>query len=158
MFVGIGSNLDDPARQVMQAFEELALLEQSSLVLRSGLYLSDPVGPPGQPDYVNAVAGMLTRLSPLELLDGLHAIEHAHERDRSGERWSARTLDLDILAYADVELSSPRLTVPHVELRKRNFVLGPWLDIAPDFKVPGLGSVRELARSVDVGTLRSIEL
>lgn len=157
VFVGVGSNLDNPLRHARQALEELGNLEQTSLVLTSLLYNSDPVGPVGpvgQSDYVNAVAGMLTQLAPLEFLDALQAIEHAHHRDRSGERWSARTLDLDILAYSNEKIESERLTVPHKELHNRNFVLGPWMDIAPDFTVVGLGTVRQLARRVDLGTLR----
>ena len=141
-------------QHVRQALVELDALEQSSLVLTSPLYNSDPVGPAGQPDYVNAVAGMLTKLTPLEFLDALQAIEQAHRRDRSGERWSARTLDLDILAYSNEKIESERLTVPHKELHKPNFVLGPWMDIAPDFTVARLGTVRQLARRVDLGTLR----
>jgi len=154
VFVGVGSNLDNPLQHARQALEELGNLEQTSLVLTSLLYNSDPVGPAGQFDYVNAVAGMLTQLAPLEFLDALQAIEHAHHRDRSGERWSARTLDLDILAYSNEKIESERLTVPHKELHNRNFVLGPWMDIAPDFTVVGLGTVRQLARRVDLGTLR----
>ncbi len=141
-------------QHVRHALEKLDGLEQASLVLTSALYKSDPVGPAGQPDYVNAVAGMLTKLTPLEFLDALQAIEQAHHRDRSGERWSARTLDLDILAYSHEKIDSERLTVPHKELHKRSFVLGPWMDIAPDFNVVGLGTVRQLARHVDLGTLR----
>ncbi|MFK8031144.1 MAG: 2-amino-4-hydroxy-6-hydroxymethyldihydropteridine diphosphokinase [Gammaproteobacteria bacterium] len=156
VFVGIGSNLDNPVEHVSRALQELEALSLSSLELVSGLYESDPVGPAGQPDYINAVAGLLTRHSPLELLDSLQAIEQSHDRDRTGERWSARTLDLDILAYSQLEMRTERLTLPHVELHRRDFVLGPWMEIAPDFNVVGLGSVRKLARCVDLGTLRFI--
>ncbi len=162
MFVGIGSNLDNPLNHVTQALTDLKRLEQTTLVLQSDLYYSDPLVPEGQKpggqsDYVNAVAGLLTRRAPLELLDQLQSIEHTHGRDRSGGRWSSRTLDLDILAYADRQIDSDRLTVPHPELRNRSFVLGPWMSIAPHFKVVGLGSVGQLARRVDLGTLRCIE-
>ncbi len=158
VFVGVGSNLDRPLDQVTQALAELGELEHTELVLTSRLYYSDPVGPPGQPDYVNAVAGLLTTLNPLEFLDSLQAVEQLHLRDRSGERWSARTLDLDILAYSNLEIRSERLTLPHKELHRRDFVLGPWMDIAPDFSVAGLGSVRQLARNVDLGTLRVVQV
>ena len=97
----------------------------------SSLYLSDPLGPPDQPRYNNAVAALDTSLSPLKLLDALQAIEQAHGRERKAERWGPRTLDLDILLFGDRQIDEPRLTVPHYHLHARAFVLYPLAELAP---------------------------
>ena len=144
-FVGLGSNLGDPARQVEKALGELARLPGCRMVRHSGLYVSAPMGPAGQPDYVNAVAGLLTRLEPDRLLDALQAVEAAHGRTRGQERWGPRTLDLDIIAMGQIELETPRLTLPHPGAHRRNFVLVPLADIAPDYWLPGHGRVGMLA-------------
>jgi 2-amino-4-hydroxy-6-hydroxymethyldihydropteridine diphosphokinase len=142
-YIGLGSNLDDPEFQVRRACSELAALPQTELDACSPLYRSDPVGPPGQPDYINAVARLETALAPEALLDALQTIEQAHGRKRR-ERWGARTLDLDILLYGGQRIASERLSVPHPYLTERAFVLYPLADIAPDITVPGLGSLSDL--------------
>ncbi len=147
-FVGLGSNLADPARQVEKALTELAQLPGCRMVSHSGLYVSAPVGPPGQPDYINAVAGLLTRLEPDRLLDALQAVEAAHGRTRGTTRWGPRTLDLDIIAMGHTVLATPRLTLPHPGAHERNFVLAPLADIAPDYWLPGYGRVAKLARAL----------
>ncbi|MEJ2602506.1 MAG: 2-amino-4-hydroxy-6-hydroxymethyldihydropteridine diphosphokinase [Gammaproteobacteria bacterium] len=145
-YVGIGSNLDDPRRQVLGAFDDLARLPDVRLVARSPLYRSRPMGRADQPDFVNAVAGLLTRLAPGDLLTRLQAIEESHGRRRSeGERWGPRTLDLDLLVYGDVVVQEPGLGVPHPGIGERNFVLLPLASVAPDLVVPGLGRVATLA-------------
>lgn len=157
VYVGIGSNLAQPVEQVTTAITDLNELAHCTLIAQSRLFRTKPLGPAGQPDYVNAVAGLLTTLEPQALLEQLQAIELAHGRKRA-ERWSARTLDLDVLSYAQREINSPSLTVPHPQLHNRDFVLGPWLDIAPEFRVAGRGLVAALADQIDLGTLRVIEL
>jgi 2-amino-4-hydroxy-6-hydroxymethyldihydropteridine diphosphokinase len=137
-FVGLGANLDDPGRHVRTAFEDLDRLPGSRVVARSSLYRSAPVGPPGQPHYINAVAELETALEPEALLDALQSIEAAHGRVRA-ERWGPRTLDLDLLLYGGREIRTPRLSVPHPEMARRNFVLAPLLEIAPHVEIPGLG-------------------
>lgn len=102
------------------------------------------MGPQDQPDYINAVMAIETQLPPLELLDGLQAIEAAHGRVRQGERWGPRTLDLDLLVYGDREIQSERLTVPHPGISLRRFVLLPLHDIEPHLEIPGLGSLESL--------------
>jgi 2-amino-4-hydroxy-6-hydroxymethyldihydropteridine diphosphokinase len=119
------------------AIAELAQLPQSRLCAVSHLYRSAPLGPAGQPDYINAVAAIDTRLSPLALLDGLQAIENHHGRTRGAVRWGPRTLDLDLLLYGDALISEPRLTVPHAEMARRGFVLWPLVEIAPWLRLPG---------------------
>jgi 2-amino-4-hydroxy-6-hydroxymethyldihydropteridine diphosphokinase len=132
VYIGLGSNLAEPREQLRGALKALAALPSSSLVAVSSLYISDPLGPPDQPRYNNAVAVLDSSLAPLTLLDALQAIEQAQGRKRKAERWGPRTLDLDILLFGDRLLDEPRLTVPHYHLHARAFVLYPLAEVAPD--------------------------
>lgn len=143
-FVGIGSNLDDPAAQVSTAFELLDALPETRLIARSSLFSSAPIGPVPQPDFVNAVAQIGTTLPATALLDHLQAIEKARGR-REGVRWGPRVLDLDLLIYGDAMIDELRLKVPHPGIAGRNFVLLPLQEIAPGLVIPGLGCVSGIA-------------
>lgn len=147
-YVGIGSNLDSPSCQVEQALTRLAAIPDTILTARSGLYRSAPVGPAGQPDFINAAAALLTRLPATALLEQLQTIETAQGRDRSGERWGPRCLDLDLLVYSSHTMKTPDLELPHPRIAERNFVLLPLSEIAPHVAVPGLKSVGALAADV----------
>ena len=139
VYVGLGSNLDDPVDQVARALDELGEIPESCCFACSRLYNSPPIGPPGQPDYVNAAAGLTTRLDPHTFLSCLQEIEEAHGRTR-GVRWGPRTLDLDLLLYGERRIDTPDLQVPHPGLHRRPFVLLPLREIAPaGLHVPGLG-------------------
>jgi 2-amino-4-hydroxy-6-hydroxymethyldihydropteridine diphosphokinase len=130
---------------VETAIGELGELPESRLRAASRLYRTAPVGPPGQPDYINAAARLETRLAPQALLAELHRIELAHGRRRDGTRWGPRILDLDILVYGDERIDEPGLTIPHPEMARRAFVLVPLADVAsPDLAVPGVGILAEL--------------
>ncbi|MBK8162660.1 MAG: 2-amino-4-hydroxy-6-hydroxymethyldihydropteridine diphosphokinase [Gammaproteobacteria bacterium] len=143
-YIGVGSNLDDPLRQVERAFAALADLPASRRLAVSSLYRSRPLGDIAQPDFINAVVLLETRLPAPELLDELLAIEERQGRTRRpGERWGPRSLDLDLLLYGDREFSSPRLTVPHPEMVRRDFVLYPMFEIDPELVIPGAGSLRD---------------
>jgi 2-amino-4-hydroxy-6-hydroxymethyldihydropteridine diphosphokinase len=139
----MGSNLNDPQARVEEAFERLAALPESRLVLRSRLYETRPMGPQNQPNFVNAAAGMLTRLRARELLHSLLQIERTMGRDRN-ERWGPRVIDLDLLWMPGEVVDEPGLTVPHPGVSTRNFVLYPLADIAPTLAIPGHGTVSEL--------------
>jgi 2-amino-4-hydroxy-6-hydroxymethyldihydropteridine diphosphokinase len=147
-YVGIGSNLHDPANQVRAACAALKALPDTAWVRGSSLYGSRPMGPPDQPDYCNAVAGLLTELSVLALHAALRGIESQMGREPSRERWGPRVIDLDLLAYGELRRADTELTVPHPGIAERHFVLQPWCEIAPDFMVPGLGRVAALAAQV----------
>lgn len=134
VYIGLGSNLEDPITQLTQAFNDLSDIPNTRVRATSSLYASHPIGP-AQPDYVNAVAELETSLAPLALLDALQAIEQAHHRVRK-EHWGPRTLDLDILLIDDQILNEPRLTVPHPFMLERNFVLIPLHEIAPNLLLP----------------------
>ena len=143
-YLGLGANLDDPVQQVQRACEELGSIPSTRVLARSPLYKSAPLGPPDQPDYINAVAVLETSLDPLALLAALRAIEQHHGRRRDGTHWGPRTLDLDILLYGDLQQHTPELTLPHPGLHERGFVLYPLFDVAPELQIPGRGGVRTL--------------
>ncbi|WP_136066867.1 2-amino-4-hydroxy-6-hydroxymethyldihydropteridine diphosphokinase [Modicisalibacter radicis] len=153
-YIGLGSNLDDPVRQVERARDELDDLPLTRRLACSPLYRSRPFGPQDQPDFVNAVASVTTRLSPLALLDQLQALEQRHRRVRQ-RHWGPRTLDLDLLLFAGRHLASARLTLPHPGLLERAFVLIPLADIAPDLALGGI-SVTQHARTLDSHDLRPL--
>jgi len=129
IYIGMGSNLADPAEQLRSAVEALAQLPQSALVGVSSFYQSDSLLP-GQPSYTNAVAALDSSLAPLDLLDALQSIENGQGRERL-ERWGPRTLDLDILLFGDRMIDEPRLKVPHYHMQERAFVLYPLAELAP---------------------------
>ena len=154
-YVGIGSNLDGPAAHVIRAFDDLSRLPQTSLVARSPLYKSPPMGPQGQPDFINAVAALETRLEARALMRALLGIEMHHGRRRDGTRWGPRSLDLDLLLYGDTVSHTPELVLPHPGMHERAFVLYPLADIAPGLTIPGSGTVEELrARQADARVVR----
>lgn len=143
-FVGLGSNLETPVRQLTEALDALAGLPGTTVVRRSAFYRTAPVGFVDQPDFVNAVVWLRTELGPRELLAALLRIESDHGRIRA-VRNGPRTLDLDLLIHGDARLHEDALTVPHPRMHERAFVMVPLAEIAPDVVVPGVGIVREIA-------------
>ena len=155
-YIGIGSNLNDPVVQVMEALEELEMLPDSLLAARSSLYRSTPMGPHDQPDYVNAVAALDTLLSAPELLKALQDIEAMQGRERNGESWGPRVLDLDLLLYGRQVIDSPDMTVPHPGLHERDFVIIPLAEIAGNLEIPGKGTLYMLINNVENHSLRKL--
>ena len=155
-YVALGSNLDDPQAQLARAFAALAGLPGSRLVLRSSLYRSPPFGPIAQPEFVNAVAGLLTTREPNALLAELKALEAALGRETPVVRWGPRRIDLDLLVHGTSRIDDPDLKLPHAGLHERAFVLVPLAEIAPELEVPGLGRVKSLAGRVDASGLVKI--
>ena len=151
-YVALGSNLENPRRQLQAGFDALARLPHTRLVAQSPLYRSAPVGYADQPDFVNAVAALHTTLAPRALLDALLAIERAHGRVREFVN-APRTLDLDIALYGEQVVEEAGLSVPHPRMHERAFVLVPLVQIAPDARVPGRGRVHELLAGVDVSSV-----
>lgn len=149
-YIALGSNLGDSRQHVHDAISALGRLPASALLMTSRLYRTPPWGVLAQPDFVNAVALLSTTLSPRGLLDHLLAIERAHGRQRDGERWGPRTLDLDLLHIEGVAVADERLTLPHPRIAGRAFVLLPLHDLAPDLMLPGQGRVDELLAAIDV--------
>jgi 2-amino-4-hydroxy-6-hydroxymethyldihydropteridine diphosphokinase len=157
VYVGLGSNLEDPVAQLRRALDALAAFPATRLCAVSRFYGNPPMGGLEQPPFVNAVAALLTTLSPEALHDQLLAVEAAQGRRRTpGERWPARTLDLDLLVYGRRQIRTPRLTVPHPGIPGRNFVLFPLREIAPGLDVPGLGPVSGLCARADTEGLEAL--
>ena len=149
-YVGIGSNLDDPERQVQSALDALAGLPDTLRVTYSATLRNAALGTQPQPEFVNAVAALLTRLPPLALLDELLRVERLQGRDRGNSvRWGPRRIDLDLLVYGELVITNERLVVPHPGIACRNFVLFPLLEIAPALRIPGLGPVWRLAAALN---------
>ena len=143
-YIGLGSNLSEPIKQVKVAIDEIKKIAQSQVVNVSSLYLSKPMGPQDQDDYINAVLALETKLSPLELLDALQSIENKAGRVRKENRWGARILDLDIILFGSEIISTDRLVVPHYGMKEREFVLLPLAEIAADLILPALISSEQL--------------
>lgn len=156
-YIGLGSNLAKPVVQINSARTAITSLAGVHEMAFSSLYHSLPMGPQNQPDYVNAVMCVATGLLPLDLLRCLQNIENEHGRVRKGERWGARTLDLDILIYGDQEIDLPDLTVPHKGLAERSFVLYPLFEIAPQLIVPGKGPIADLVAKCPLSGLRRLD-
>jgi len=155
-YVALGSNLDGPRDQVERAMAALGDLPDSRLVLRSSLYRSRPFGPVEQPDFVNAAAGLLTRLDPAGLLAQLKALEAQLGRERPVVRWGPRRIDLDLLVHGGARIAEPDIEVPHPGIPERAFVLVPLAEFAPDLVVPGRGRVRDLLARVDSANLERL--
>lgn len=149
VFIGIGANLGDPVAQVLDAMVRLGRdVPDTRLTGRSCLYRNPPLGPQDQPDYINAVARLETRLRPRALLAGLQAIEAACGRRRDGTRWGPRLLDLDLLLFGVETIDEPGLHVPHPGIAERDFVLFPLLELAPGLIIPGRGTVAALCQGM----------
>jgi 2-amino-4-hydroxy-6-hydroxymethyldihydropteridine diphosphokinase len=155
-YVALGSNLSDPLRQVEAACRALASIEGTRSVLRSSAWRSRPMGPQDQPDFINAVAGLVTTRAPLELLAALHAIERGIGKVAPAVRWGPRVIDLDLLAVGGEQVDEPGLRLPHPGLHQRNFVLYPLAEIAAELWVPGLGRVRSLRERVSAEGLERL--
>ncbi|MBU1237401.1 MAG: 2-amino-4-hydroxy-6-hydroxymethyldihydropteridine diphosphokinase [Gammaproteobacteria bacterium] len=142
-YVALGSNLGNPVQTVEDAIEAMAALHGSLLKAMSSLYRTAPVGLKHQPDFINAVVALDTRLSPRDLLDELFALEAHFGRERSVKN-APRTLDLDLLLHGETVHDDPELTLPHPRMHERAFVLAPLAEIAPDLVIPGHGPVAGL--------------
>ena len=138
VYIGIGANLGTPSRTVEAAIAALEDLPGTRGHRRSRLYRTAPVGPPDQPDYVNAAMSFDTELAPDDLLARLHGIEADFGRERT-LRWGPRTLDLDLLLHGDRIIDTPALHVPHPRIQERGFVLAPLADLDPTLRHPVLG-------------------
>lgn len=156
-YIGLGSNLDKPVEQILSARAACSALPHVRELAFSSLYSSPPMGPKDQPDYVNAVMAVMTDLPALSLLQNLQRIENEHGRVRSSMRWTARTLDLDLLLYGQERIQTSELTVPHPGLSVRAFVLYPLFEIAPDLTVPGLGHISDLIAKCRLDELRRLD-
>ncbi|MEN7341618.1 MAG: 2-amino-4-hydroxy-6-hydroxymethyldihydropteridine diphosphokinase [Pseudomonadota bacterium] len=149
IYIGIGSNLDGPLRQVSRAAAALRGLDGCIAWRFSRAYGSEPLGPADQPDYVNAVGAAMSHLDPQTLLEALQIIETEAGRVRDGTRWGPRCLDLDLLAVGQLTVNDETLTLPHPEIGNRQFVIEPLFECAPYARIPALSSLRALRGGFD---------
>lgn len=147
-YISWGSNLGDQENIVEEAISTLHRQRHTKVIKTSKQYRSKAVGPGEQPDYLNGVIKIDTELTPIELLDYLQSIEQQHGRKRI-IRWGARTLDLDILLYGEVQIDHPRLTVPHPRIEERAFVIIPLMDVAPATQQINGRTLKELSMQTD---------
>ena len=136
VYIALGSNLASPLEQVQAAIRALGDIPHSRVVNVSSFYRTPPLGPQDQPDYLNAAVALETTLAPDALLDHTQRIELQQGRVRKAERWGPRTLDLDIMLFGDEVINSPRLTVPHYDMKNRGVMLWPLFEIAPEQRFP----------------------
>ena len=148
-YIGLGSNLGDPAARLRAALDAIAALQGVTALVASPFYRTAPFGPVAQPDFVNAAAGVLTTLDPETLHASLKELEQRLGRRPPRERWGPREIDLDLLVHGPARRDTPALSLPHPGIPQRDFVLYPLRDIAPDLLVPGLGRVQGLAARVE---------
>lgn len=156
VFIGLGSNLENPSEQIKTAVKDMELMPNTKLVACSSLYKSPPMGPQDQPDYINAVIELQTELAPHQLLDCLQKIEQQHGRIRK-RHWGERTLDLDILVYGQQVLKDERLTVPHPGVAERAFVIYPLAEIDKQLMIPGFGQTQQLTEQCPRDGLEQVE-
>ena len=144
VYLGLGSNLGSSISLLQSAIEELDMASSFQVSAQSPIYQSKPLDDMPQPDYYNMVVEGETDLTPESLLDLTQSIENNAGRQRNGERWQARTLDIDILLFDQQIIKTQRLLVPHVGISERDFVLVPLNDLAPELMIPLLGRVSQL--------------
>jgi 2-amino-4-hydroxy-6-hydroxymethyldihydropteridine diphosphokinase len=149
VYLAIGSNLASPLEQVNAALAALAEIPESQLVAVSDFYRTPPLGPQDQPDYLNAAVALETALAPEALLDHTQRIELQQGRERKAHRWGPRTLDLDIMLFGEMQIDTPRLTVPHYDMKNRAFMLLPLAQIAPDLRFPDGDKLSDLLANLD---------
>jgi 2-amino-4-hydroxy-6-hydroxymethyldihydropteridine diphosphokinase len=157
VYIGLGSNLDKPNQQLDLALQCLAKLPDTELVARSSLYLSRPMGPQDQPNYVNAVALLHSQLTAEQLLCHTQEIEHQQGRVRKDNRWGPRTLDLDILLYGQDVIQTESLIIPHYGMKTREFVLYPLYEIAKNLILPSGEKIIDLIQNCPLNGLEKLK-
>ncbi|MFP4614653.1 MAG: 2-amino-4-hydroxy-6-hydroxymethyldihydropteridine diphosphokinase [Thiohalorhabdus sp.] len=158
VFVGLGSNQGDSRELLRRGLERLEAVVPGNLARVSSLYRTGPVGYTQQPDFLNAVALFRGEPLPEAWLQRLLDVEAELGRRRDGPRWGPRRLDLDLLAVDARTMETAALTLPHPRLRERRFVLVPWAEIAPDFRLPDGERIADLERACkDAGRVEAVE-
>jgi 2-amino-4-hydroxy-6-hydroxymethyldihydropteridine diphosphokinase len=156
-WIGLGGNHGETALLMKRALDILQEHDEIFVLRVSGMYQSPPWGVTGQPDFVNAVAELDTSLQADELLTVLLQIESHLGRERSGPRWGPRCIDLDLLTYQDLVVSSSHLELPHPRMHLRAFVLVPVLELEPGFMIPGVGEARLELENLDMQEVTAVQ-
>lgn len=155
-FIALGSNLGNREDEIIRAIREINSLRGTRVTGISRFYSNPPMGPQDQPDYLNGAVRAETSLDALQLLDLLQGIEKWHGRIKT-RRWGERCIDLDIALFGNAVINEERLTVPHLGIEQRDFVLRPLLDIDPDLRLPSGEKVSDLLSELDQSSLTEVE-
>ena len=156
LYIGIGSNLDNPVSQVLLAIKKLSELDEYHTMKASDLYESPPMGPSNQNNYINAAVMFKCGESPEDILLSIKGIESSMGRKKGAVRWSERIIDLDIIMYGDMTYKSNILSIPHINAYERAFVLLPVMDISPDIYIPTQGYAKDLIRECLYSDIKKI--
>ena len=148
-WLGLGSNLQQPAEQLKQALLKLSSLDQVEILATSSFYRTPPWGDDQQDDFINAVVKIETSLGPDALLGGVQSIETGMGRQRSDRRWGPRVIDIDLLLYGDLRYRSDDLELPHPRMHERAFVLVPLCELDNTLEIPARGFVKKLMQQID---------
>lgn len=158
VFIGLGGNLGEVETTLMEALFALDEIPQTTLRRQSSIYRTPAWGNTDQPDFLNCVAELQTRLGPTILLEKCLEIEARFGRIRQQEqRWQARTLDLDILLFGDDIIHEPNLHIPHPHMHERAFVLVPLAELVNDLEIPGQGSLKDCLAKLDISNIKILE-
>ncbi|MFC1775750.1 2-amino-4-hydroxy-6-hydroxymethyldihydropteridine diphosphokinase [Pseudomonadota bacterium] len=155
-WLGLGSNLQQPVKQLKEALNRLAETDQVTVLRVSSFYRTPPWGDKQQNEFINAVAEIETSLAPAPLLRLLQLIENTMGRQRSGRRWGPRKIDLDLLLYAEQQYQSAELVVPHPRMFERAFVLVPMFELEAELEVPGHGRIEKLLQKLDCSGIKRL--
>ena len=155
-WLGLGSNLQQPVRQLKEALNRLGETDNLEVLRVSSFYCTPPWGDEQQDDFINAVAEIETSLDPVPLLRVLQSIENTMGRQREGRRWGPRKIDLDLLLYAEQQYQSTELVVPHPRMSERAFVLVPMCELEAELEIPGLGAIQQLLEKLDCSGINKL--
>ena len=148
VFIGIGSNKNHPYFRIYTVLRQINRIKKTTIVKKSSLYETKPLGPKMQPNFINAVIEIKTELQPNELLKELQSLEKLHNRKKT-KRWGPRSIDLDILIYDNLIMNTEQLIIPHPGVEYRDFVIIPLYEITSyGYKIPKYGKVSNLIKQL----------
>ena len=148
VYLGIGSNKNHPYFRINTVLRQINRIKSTNIVKKSGLYVTKPLGPQAQPNFINSVIEIKTNLEPLELLYELQNLEKLHNRKKT-KRWGPRSMDIDILIYNNLIMNTNKLVIPHPGLKYRDFVLIPLYEITSyGYEIPKYGKIITLIKNL----------
>ena len=148
VYLGIGSNKNHPYFRINTVLKQINRIKSTNIVKKSSLYVTKPLGPQTQPDFINSVIEIRTNLEPLKLLHELQNLERLHNRKKT-KRWGPRSMDIDILIYNNLSMNTDKLVIPHPGLEYRDFVLMPLYEITSyRFEIPKYGKIITLIKNL----------
>jgi len=148
VYLGIGSNKNHPYFRINTVLKQINRIKSTNIVKKSSLYVTKPLGPQAQPNFINSVIEIRTNLKPIELLDELQNLERLHNRKKT-KRWGPRSMDIDILIYNNLIMNTDKLVIPHPGLEYRDFVLIPLYEITSyRYEIPKYGKITTLIKNL----------